>query len=111
LDGQVRDLVKVGPNPAFIAITPDGNTAYVANSRGDTVTPIHTATNRPGKEVAVGLDPEAIAITRNGTTAYVTNSGTGTVTPIRTAANVAGKEIKVGRASSNRHQALTNAFS
>ena len=53
--------IKSGPGPAAIAITPDGQTAYVANFASDTVTPIATATNTPGKPIKVGGDPVAIA--------------------------------------------------
>ena len=47
----------------MIAITPDGKTAYVGSSFG-TVTPINTATNKPGKPIKVAATPSlAIAIT------------------------------------------------
>ena len=58
-----------------IAITPNGATAYVANSSRNTVTPIDMATNTAGTPISVGTDPEAVAITPNGTTAYVVNNG------------------------------------
>jgi YVTN family beta-propeller protein len=88
--------VKVGADPAAIAITPNGRTAYVANSGSGTVTPIDTATRRPGPPIAVGAGPRAIAITPNGRTAYVANSGSGTVTPIDTATGRPGPPIAVG---------------
>ena len=46
--------IQVGANPQAIAITPDGRTAYVANSGSDTVTPIDTATRRAGAPIPVG---------------------------------------------------------
>ena len=46
--------IKVGKAPIWIAITPNGQTAYVANFGSDTVTPITTATNTPGKPIRVG---------------------------------------------------------
>ena len=46
-----------------IAITPNGETAYVVDFSSDTVIPIQTATNRTGKAIRVGNSPEAIAIT------------------------------------------------
>ena len=58
--------IQVPKLPQSIAITPDGKTAYVANSgyeRGLTVTPITTATNKPGRPIQVGKGPDAIAIT------------------------------------------------
>ena len=41
--------INTGQGASAIAITPDGKTAYVANSRVNTVTPIDTATNAPGR--------------------------------------------------------------
>jgi YVTN family beta-propeller protein len=93
-----------GPDaPWAIAITPDGDTAYVTDVGTNTVTPINLATGTPGKPIPVGNEPFGIAIAPNGKTAYVTNSGgpteTGgdTVTPINLATNTAGKPIKVGK--------------
>ena len=64
--------IPVGTGPFDIAITPNGKTAYVLNSAGDTVTPIRTATNTAGPPIPVGNEPFGIAITPNGKTAYVT---------------------------------------
>jgi len=61
-----------------IAITPNGQTAYVADnqeSQGTTVSPISTATNTAGKATKVGIGPEAIAITPNNQTAAAAPSG------------------------------------
>ena len=57
--------IKAGGNADFIAITPDGKTAYVANYvyQQGTVTPIRTATNTALPPIKVGVDPGAIAIT------------------------------------------------
>ena len=46
--------ITVGNDPDDIAITPDGKTAYVANSGSGTVTPIATATNTAGPPITVG---------------------------------------------------------
>jgi DNA-binding beta-propeller fold protein YncE len=71
-------------------------------AKGDTVTPISTATDTAGKPIKVGPFPSLIAITSNGKTAYVTGPGDvgggDTVTPITTATNTPGKPIRVGRA-------------
>lgn len=94
---------KLGPlaATAAIALTPNGKTLYVGTNsdvlgEDDTVTPVSTATNRPGKAIAVGQGIDAIAITPNGKTVYVASFNAGTVTPIRIAANAAGKPIDVG---------------
>jgi YVTN family beta-propeller protein len=52
--------IKVGCRPLSIAVTPDGKTIYVGAS-SNTVTPIDTATDRPGTPINV-LQPEAITI-------------------------------------------------
>ena len=50
-------------DPWAIAITPDGQTAYVAVRESGTVVLIATATNTPGEPIKVGGAPYAIAIT------------------------------------------------
>ena len=94
---------KLGPDAttAAIALTPNGKTLYVGTNSNmpagdDTVTPVSTATNRPGKAIRVGGGIDAIAITPNGKTAYVASFNAGTVTPIGVATNTAGKPISVG---------------
>ena len=88
--------IGVGADPDAIAVTPDGKTAYVANSGSDTVTPIAAATSAAGPAIPVGTDPQAITVTPDGKTAYVANSGSDTVTPIATATGTAGRPIPVG---------------
>jgi YVTN family beta-propeller protein len=71
--GQLRDAdrhghqhagpaIRVGTQPEAIAITPDGKTAYVANEKSGTVTPVDTATNTARAAIKVGAGPDAIAI-------------------------------------------------
>jgi YVTN family beta-propeller protein len=88
--------IKVGRDPRFFAITPDGKTIYVSISRSGTVTPIDTATGKVLAPIKVGGPPGSIAITPDGRTAYVA-TGTDTVTPIRTATGKALAPIKVGQ--------------
>ena len=96
-------LIKVDGMASAIAVTPDGNTAYVASEpsqkpavtcTGQTgvVTPISTATNRPGRPIRVACDPYAVAVTPDGKTVWVGSRNW--VTPISTATNTAGKPIK-----------------
>ena len=59
----VVKTIKTGFHPGAIAITPDGKTAYVANSGSDTVTPIRVATNTALKTIKAGRNPDAVAIT------------------------------------------------
>jgi DNA-binding beta-propeller fold protein YncE len=99
-------LIKIDGSAYAIAVTPDGQTAYVSSEpptkqkppgcAGQTgeVTPISTATNMPGPPIRVGCYPYFLAITPDGATAWVA-SGNNTVTPIATATNTPGKPIKI----------------
>jgi DNA-binding beta-propeller fold protein YncE len=84
--------------PAGIAISPDGTTAWVADQGLGAVDPITTATNTPGTPITVGGEPTGIAITPNGATAYVSNQN-GTIDPVDLATRTAGTPISVGGAS------------
>jgi hypothetical protein len=99
--------IIVGRGPSAIAITPDGTTAYVADSFDGTVTPIRLATGTPGTPIKVAQGPTDIAITPDGTTAYVASISEdpgrryvprpGVVTSIRLATGIPGTPIKVGK--------------
>jgi len=104
--------IKVGPAPALIAISPDGQTAYVVGvgsllpdaAAPVTLTAIRTATNRPGRVITVyapenlggSIAPDAIAITPDSRTVYV--SCRGTVVPVRAGADTASEPIRVSSA-------------
>ncbi len=68
--------------PTGIAITPNGDYAYVANFVNGTVSVISTSTNKVVKTIPDGDSPEGIAITPNGDYAYVVNNDS--VSVIRT---------------------------
>ena len=53
----------MGKGPWTLAMAPNGKTVYVVDQLSRTVTPIATATDKPGKPIPVGNDPLAIAIT------------------------------------------------
>ena len=96
-------LIKVDGMAGTIAVAPDGNTVYVTSEprqnpavvtcTGQTgvVTPISTATNRPGHPVRVACDPYAVVVTPDGKTVWVGSSNW--VTPISTATNKPGTPI------------------
>jgi YVTN family beta-propeller protein len=85
--------------PQGVAVTPDGNHAYVTVFFDHTVWVIDTASNTVAGTPIPVVDPQGVAITPDGTRAYVTNnSGTllDTVTVIDTASNtVVGAGIPV----------------
>jgi hyaluronoglucosaminidase len=84
-----------GAAPASVVRLPAA-TAYVANARSDTVTPIDIATGARGPAITVHGGPAQIAVTPGGTTAYVASQNHGLVTPIDTLTDVPGRAIKVG---------------
>ena len=95
-------LAATAGSPASGANPVRSVTAYVISGYPGTrtVTPINTATGKPGNAIKVGGGASAIAITPNGKIAYVANgvNGTGdTVIPIDTATNKPGKAIMVGK--------------
>ncbi|HXC19746.1 MAG TPA: FGLLP motif-containing membrane protein [Acidimicrobiales bacterium] len=95
---QVHGAPPAMNGPLGIAIAPDGNTAYVTNSNGNTVTPIdiRSSSFSLGSPIRVGSGPAAIAITPNGATAYVSNFNSNTVTPIDLATASPERPIRVG---------------
>ena len=103
--------IKVGPAPALIALSPDGQTAYVVGigsllpgtAAPVTLTAIRTATNKPGRVITVcapgnlsgAIAPDTIAITPDSRTVYVSCSGSGQVVPVRAGADTAAQPIRV----------------
>ena len=67
--------IAVGNSPRDVAITPDGNFAYITNSNSDTVSVVSTATNTVGATVSVGPVPLNLAITPDGNFVYVVAAG------------------------------------
>ena len=62
---KARRPIRVGPGPELIAISPDGQTAYVVGVGSllpEEAIPIRVATNSAGKPIKVGRLPMAIAI-------------------------------------------------
>jgi len=84
-------------NPTNIAVTPDGATAYLANSGANTVTPVTLSNNSAGSQITVGSKPPTgIAITPNGATAWVADGTNNTVVPVTVSTNTAGTAINIG---------------
>ena len=74
--------IGVGSDPHFVALTPDGATAFVSNSGAASVTPVDLTSGTTAAAIPVGADPEGIAVTPDGKRAYVVSSGDNRVTPI-----------------------------
>ena len=76
--GQTVSLVSDGADTSYpmgIAVTPNGNTAYVVLDNNDTITSFSLTVPNPveGAELRVGQVPNNIVINSAGTTAYVAN--------------------------------------
>jgi YVTN family beta-propeller protein/autotransporter-associated beta strand protein len=91
----VTATIPVESFPTAVAISPNGNTAYVSNENSGTVSVINTATNTVTATIASGANPVAVAVSPSGTTAYATNTN-GTVSVINTATNTVTATIPVG---------------
>ena len=109
--GTAGRAIKVGPAPALIAVSPDGQTAYVVGigrllpgaAAPVTLTAIRTATNKPGRVITLcapgnlsgAIAPDTIAITPDSRTVYVSCPGPGQVVPVRAGADTAAQPIRV----------------
>jgi YVTN family beta-propeller protein len=94
---QAGAPIAVGADPVSIAISPDGQIAYVSNELDGTVSVIEIATDRViGAPIAVGANPAGLALTPNGATLYVADELSNTVSVIDTASRQAVGSIKVG---------------
>ncbi|MBD0418831.1 protein kinase, partial [Streptomyces sp. TRM S81-3] len=86
--------VQVGDSPEGVAVSPDGDRAYVANKSSDSVSVIDTATNRTqGRPIPVDRSPKGVAA--SGDRVYVTSLASGSVSVIDTATNKVDKTIRV----------------
>lgn len=99
--------IPVGDRPRGIAISPDGNEAYVANADDNTVSVIDTATKTVVATIAVGDEPQGVAFAPDGATAYVTNIKDNTVSVIDTATRTQTTTIAVGRSPQSIAVAVT----
>jgi len=92
--------INKGFDDDAIAITPDGQTAYVAQNATNTIVPVDLATGAVGSLINLAEEPTGIAITPDGRTAYVVTGGPqiggGDVVPIDTATDTAGAPIYAG---------------
>ena len=92
----------------WVAVTPDGKTAYYANSDARTVTPINLATHALGTAITLPTNdyPSSIAISPNGQTVYVGTLNPRLI-PISTATNQMGTPISLPAACVTPAVAIT----
>ena len=58
-----------------MALSPDGNTLYVALNGANTLGVIDTQTDTLTKQIPVGNAPRQVVLADNGNVAYVSNEG------------------------------------
>lgn len=71
--------------PFAVALSPDGNTLYLANAGSDDVSVIDLPTNHGVAHMDVGSNPRGIAITPDGSRVFTNNLLDGTLSVIDTA--------------------------
>ncbi|MGO8875227.1 MAG: Ig-like domain repeat protein [Acidimicrobiales bacterium] len=105
--GKVVSTVTGIGTPVYIAVTPNGSTAYVTDIDEGEVTPINLNTMTAGTPIHVGAGPTGIAITPDGTTAYVACQDAPDVTPIDLSTNEAETPISMPPSSYPEFVAIT----
>jgi YVTN family beta-propeller protein len=87
--------IPVGETADTIAVTPNGEQAYVTARQLGKVTVINTAAHAVTTEIPVGEQPIGVAVSPDGSTVYVSNFGSETVSVISTATNTVIGELDV----------------
>lgn len=87
---------QVGTFPTGIAVSPDGNRVYVANSGDHTVSVIDAENGSAPVTVPVDHAPYGIALTADGRKAYVANASGNSVSVIDTQTSTVAATIPVG---------------
>ncbi len=88
--------VDVGVGPSALAVTPDGDFVYVANSQSGNVSIIQTSDKTVIDTIDVGSLPFGVAVTPDGSHVYVANCGSNTVSVIQTSDNTVVATVDVG---------------
>jgi YVTN family beta-propeller protein len=80
-----------------LAITPDGNTAYLDDGHGTAVIPYDLRTNRPEPSIVLPDIPGGLSITPDGRQLFVVNAYANNITIIDTATNRPHATIPTGK--------------
>lgn len=79
LDTQATKAIPVGAEPWGVALSPDGDTAYVALRAENALVAVDLDSGAVISRTAVGERPAYVWVSPDGSTAYVTEAGAGTV--------------------------------
>jgi YVTN family beta-propeller protein len=98
--GSSGATISANASPATVAFTPDGATAYVTGSTGNSLLPIAVSSGAAGTAISLSgcTTPQGVAIAPNGTTAYVACSGNASVVPVTLSSRSVGSAVSVGTA-------------
>jgi YVTN family beta-propeller protein len=95
---ELVSTVAVGGGPSQVALSPDGNRAYVTNHDIGAVTVINTTTRRAvDPQVQVAAGPDAVLVAPDGRRVYVADSTANQVSVLDPATNTVAATIPVGR--------------
>jgi DNA-binding beta-propeller fold protein YncE len=107
--------IAVCPSAYAVAVTPDGNTAWVTCENDHTVVPVDLLRRQALDPVAVGYQPYTVIITGDGRTVYIVNyNGSspsdpeGTVIPVNAITRTPGPPIRLRHRREASTAALTS---
>jgi YVTN family beta-propeller protein len=78
----IDQVIKVGPVPKYVAVTPDGRYVLVSNWCGFDLSVVDRATGHEIRRIPLGPYPRGIAVTPDSRTAYVAVMGTSNIAAI-----------------------------
>lgn len=93
LRGEVTGHLPAGTMPTAVAVTADGQRAYVVNTEARTVSVLDLATRRSLATIPVGAFPNAIALHPDGQRAYVVERYENRLAVIDTATNAVVRHV------------------
>ncbi len=96
VSGAVEGVLQTGERPRGLALSPDGNTLYVAASDANRIEAWNSHTLAKIRDIGSGSDPERIAVSADGRTIYVANEDESAVSFIDVASGKVRKEVQVG---------------
>lgn len=92
----VTASIPVGHRPLGIALSPNGDNAYVANATDNTVSVIDTLSSTVIATIPVPTFPWGVAVTPDGHHVYISSQSANTVSVVDTSTNAVTQTISVG---------------
>lgn len=92
----VTGTIAVGSFPIAVALSPDGDRAYVANLGSSSVSAIDTAAGTVVSTVATDAAPYALAVSPDGARVYLADGAAGAVSVYATATEAVTATVPVG---------------